>query len=285
MRIKTFRISTYLTARDAFHFARKYLEPVPPPLLHTHDFYECFWVEEGATHHWINGEKPILRAGELVFIRPGDIHGFEAAGRARCRIVNVMFRKDTAQHLLTRYRTDLRKRCFWSGAAQPETVALSGQQLDQLTTLAKELEGGARSLAKIETFLLSLMTSVLTKQDEISPQAPAWLVAACRAAQRPDVFRRGARGFVTAAGRSHEHVCRASQAHLGVSPTTYVNGKRMDHAAQMLTGSDESISAIARDCGSENISHFYRIFKAHFGVTPRVYRQRNQRDPVQPGLS
>ncbi|MEL6678756.1 MAG: AraC family transcriptional regulator [Pseudomonadota bacterium] len=285
MRIKTFRISTYLTARDAFHFARKHLEPVPPPLLHTHDFYELFWVEEGATHHWINGEKPLLRSGEIAFIRPGDIHGFEAAGRTRCRIVNVMFRKETAQHLLTRYRSDLRKRCFWSGAAQPETVALTGAQMERVRSLSKDLEGGPRSLAKIETFLLNVMTSVLTKQADVPAQAPGWLVTACHAAQRPEVFREGARGFVLAAGRSHEHVCRAAQAHLGMSPTTYVNGKRMAHAAQMLTASDESISAIALDCGIENISHFYRIFKRHFGVTPRAYRQHNQRDPVQPGLS
>ena len=56
----------------------------------------------------------------------------------------------------------------------------------------------------------------------------------------------------------------------------------MEHAARMLAGSDDSISQIALECGLENLSHFYRMFRGHYALTPRAYRRRNQVDIVQP---
>ncbi|WP_084601453.1 helix-turn-helix transcriptional regulator [Novosphingobium acidiphilum] len=104
------------------------------------------------------------------------------------------------------------------------------------------------------------------------------------AAQRPEVFRAGAAGFISAAGRSHEHVCRSLKAHFGVTPSMFVNRMRMEHAGRLLTGTDIAPADIAVDCGIDTISHFHALFRTHFGVTPRRYRLSRRRDPVQPGL-
>ena len=39
---------------------------------------------------------------------------------------------------------------------------------------------------------------------------------------------------------------------------------------------DLPIVRIAGDCGIGNLSHFYRLFNARFGVTPRRYRLGHQ---------
>ena len=56
----------------------------------------------------------------------------------------------------------------------------------------------------------------------------------------------------------------------------------MQYAAMALGSSDQSISGVALDCGIENMSHFYKLFRAHYGVTPRAYRTVHARNPVQP---
>jgi AraC family cel operon transcriptional repressor len=44
----------------------------------------------------------------------------------------------------------------------------------------------------------------------------------------------------------------------------------------------EAISDIAADCGIPNMSHFHKLFRDAHGMTPLQYRQRFQRQIVQP---
>ncbi len=282
MRRLTFRMENYVRGGEAFHFARKRLEPAPPRIVHTHDYFECFWIEEGDGVHWINGRKEPLRAGDLVFVRLSDTHGFQGKGDKRGVMVNVSFPAASAAHLVARYRDDLEGRFFWSRRPLPWSQRLDDAQMAMLNRLARELEIGPRSLAQIESFLLGLMTRVVGRPAGVAEHVPSWLGAACNAVREPVLFRQGAAGFVRAAGRSHEHVCRAAQRYLGLSPSAYVNRVRMEHAGRLLAGSDETIAAIAIDCGLENLSHFYRVFRDHYRMTPRAYRRRHQVEIVQP---
>ena len=117
---------------------------------------------------------------------------------------------------------------------------------------------------------------------DIPRAAPDWLARACTAAQTRAMFQRGASGFVAAAGRQHAHVARVCRDLLGVTPTAYVNAIRMDYAARQLTGSSDSLTEIALDCGIENLSHFHRLFKARHGMTPKAWRRRYQHSVIQP---
>ena len=42
--------------------------------LHTHTFYEMFVVAEGTALHMVNHAIQTLHRGDLVFIRPRDVH-------------------------------------------------------------------------------------------------------------------------------------------------------------------------------------------------------------------
>lgn len=278
---KIFRIDTYLSPDDAFHFVRKEV-PLDPPLLeHSHDYFELMMVEQGALHHWINGLEERLEAGALVFIRPSDRHAMQSEPAAPARILNVMFRADTAAHLAQRYGPELGRRFFWSDRALPMTLHLEGPQRERAINSMLSLDTSHRSLTRIEHFLLSVMTHVLDTATIVEERAPPWLIRACRAAREPRVFRKGAEGFVAVAGRSQEHVCRQTRRHLGLSPTQYVNRIRIQHAAMLLAGTDRDIAGIARDCGFENLSYFHRLFRHQYGSTPRGYRMRHARGALE----
>jgi AraC family cel operon transcriptional repressor len=132
-------------------------------------------------------------------------------------------------------------------------------------------------LSRIEHFLLSVTTHVLDAAEVIDDRAPAWLLAACRAVREPRVFRQGATGFLEAAGRSQEHVCRQARRYLGLSPTQYVNRIRIQHAAMLLSGTDTPLPQLAADCGFENLSYFHKLFRQQYGTTPHGYRVRHRR--------
>ncbi len=90
--------------------------------------------------------------------------------------------------------------------------------------------------------------------------------------REPGWFAQGAAGLARAAGRGPEHVARTVRARLGCTPTAYVNRIRMEHAARELRLGTRPIAEIALECGIEDLSHFYALFRAAHGRTPRRYR-------------
>lgn len=192
-----------------------------------------------------------------------------------------MFRKETADHLVDRYGDELGERFFWKTGPEPDYYFLSGPRLERAINSSVELQTARRTRARIEQFLLYMMTRVIDYSLAVPADTPRWLVTACQAAHSPEVFKQGATGFVEAAGRGHEHVCRMAKKHLGVSPTTYVNRIRMEHAAMHLGATDMSIMDVALECGIENLSHFYKLFRNSYGHTPSQYRKHHRIDPIQ----
>ena len=73
---------------------------------------------------------------------------------------------------------------------------------------------------------------------------------------------------------SSSHFMRWFRQMTGQSFIAFLNEYRLNTAAEALQTTDETVLTIASRCGFENLSYFNRIFKAHFGITPRDYRKR-----------
>ena len=54
----------------------------------------------------------------------------------------------------------------------------------------------------------------------------------------------------------------------------YLNGFRIDRAAQMMIETEHTISEISYACGVNNISNFNRVFRERIGTTPSDYRNK-----------
>lgn len=277
----TFRIDDYIAHDETFHFARKRLATRFPDEAHDHDYYEVFLIEKGRTSHWVNGVSQVLEPGQLMFLRPSDIHAFCADKKAGCQIINVMFRVETALHLSSRYQNSIGGRFFDSKNKLPELHKLGQARFARAVNVAQQLQTSGRSLARIEEFLLFLTNRVAHHTIYNQNAAPRWFAEACNAAQSPDVFRLGASGFIKLAGRSSEHVCRTCKSVTGLTPSQYINRIRIEYAAQLLRSDEVSIDDVVNDCGFENTSYFYRLFRKQLGTTPKAYRIENLRDPFQ----
>ncbi|MEO0542620.1 MAG: AraC family transcriptional regulator [Pseudomonadota bacterium] len=87
--------------------------------------------------------------------------------------------------------------------------------------------------------------------------------------------------MIEAAGRNHEHVCRTCKTVTGSTPSEYVNRIGIDDAAKLLRSTEQPIELIIENCGFENVSYFYRLFRQQLNTTPLGYRQQYMRDPFQ----
>lgn len=68
--------------------------------------------------------------------------------------------------------------------------------------------------------------------------------------------------------------CRAFKNSLGVTPIEYINNLKMNFAKKLLIETNKGIKEIAYECGYENDTYFYTLFKKLEGISPAYYRER-----------
>jgi AraC family transcriptional regulator, dual regulator of chb operon len=270
------RLSEFIRRDEAYHFARVELPITAAKNIHRHDFHEIFWIERGQGIHMINGRRRNLRAGLCVCVHANDAHSVRARPGHTLRLVNVAFPSRTWQELRRRYfrlEPD-----YFAGPLMRREMDLTRLLSTELALAAEDLGNGHRSQVKIDRFLLNLFYRVTVQS--VVPKAtnvPDWLEYACQQIRENKIFAGGVPAFARLAGRSTEHVARQVRLHLHKTPTDIVNEARLAYAASQLRNDRRAIIEIALDCGLENLSHFYNLFKLHFGCTPRRYRLRHQR--------
>jgi AraC-like DNA-binding protein len=242
---------------------------------HTHDFHELFWVEQGDAWHLVNGERRRVRSGHLVLVAASDTHGFELVDASQpFRLVNVAFPRAVWTSVIQRYaEEDLTER-------KPEAreFSMGTAERSELEMAAHEVRNGAASRRALERLLLNVLylCERLSKA-ALSPRVPLWLSKALDAVQDPKYFPNGTSALVELCGHSPEHVAREVRRWLGKTPTDVMNEARLAYASATLGETSRPVLEIALECGYENISHFYRLFRARYGTSPGQYRTRQQR--------
>ncbi len=75
-----------------------------------------------------------------MFVRPQDRHAFKADRDLGCQIINVMFRKETARHLVDRYSETIRDRYFDAKEPLPEIHDLGPVRIERAVTVSQQLK-------------------------------------------------------------------------------------------------------------------------------------------------
>ena len=74
-------------------------------------------------------------------------------------------------------------------------------------------------------------------------------------------------------GRSLSGFKRDFQAQYKMPPSQWIRERRLIRAKELLAATEMSVTDICYSLGFENVSHFSRLFKEHYGHTPSSYRK------------
>ena len=66
----------------------------------------------------------------------------------------------------------------------------------------------------------------------------------------------------------------------GLTPVAYVLQVRLNYARRMIAADNTSLTEIASKCGFQNLSHFSKVFKQQFGVSPLQFRKNMDDVPI-----
>lgn len=258
-----------------FHALRHRYAPGASSTLHCHDFAEVLWVDEGEGTHFVNGRRERLARGYLRFARARDCHELVSSAAHPIRLSNVAFSEELLDWLVREFTTEAGYR--WLQWLDGEGFLLESASLESLSLLFDRLAAGPQSRLAIDHFLVGLVGVLELSVSEVVGRdgAPAWFSRAVDAvATHPTLLRLGLPGLVRSAGGSMDHVNRTCRRYLTKTATDLVNELRLEHAARLLHASEADIVDVALQCGFDNLSHFYHLFKSHYGLPPNRFRNR-----------
>jgi len=284
MKAVKLKTKNLIDPESEIHYAyHKSLATITTP--HTHDFFEIFLITKGEAFHRINDKQEIIEEGDLVFIRPNDIHNYEKSDDKSCELINLAFPELTMLKLFEYFGEGFHSDKLLM-AEFPPKIRLSRFEKDILVNRFEKLNTLRRTnKKKIKTELRILLADIFSRYfttgDESSNEIiPSWLVKLKSEMERKVNFVLGIKKMYDLCERTPEHLSRSFKKYFNESPTDYITNLRLNYAANLLTNSDQDITNISMDCGFENLSHFYHLFKKKFDSSPKEFRLKHQKSII-----
>lgn len=256
--------------------------------FHKHNYYEAFLVIAGSATHYVNGESFAIEKGSLVLMRPDDEHCYRSPISEDYQFANFILTQELMSSIV-----DFLGPGFEAVAAHdgpfPLARTLSSSDFEIVNATLEHLmiyprtdvEGFNTTFKVAAVKVLECFHKRLDKYDDLS--LPGWLRQLLLEMNKEENYLRGLPAMYEISQYSPEHLCRIFQKHLKMSPTTFLANVRLEEAAKRLIYTDEEIIDIASDVGFDNLSYFYRRFKAWHGLSPRKYREVSRNVPAQQG--
>ncbi len=266
-----------INPNDSFHIVRRTITSNENLEYHDHDYAEIFWIKEGDGVHLLNGERIPISKGDLCMIRPADRHTFIANSNTTGLVVtNIAFYLESLQLFKERYFPDC-DTYFWTENRQPFSMKLNADELNEISGVTDYILHKPRDFMHLDLMVLHIFKVIQEAHSKSDSSMPHWLSYAIEQYSTPMNFRKGVAGFVELTDRSTDHVNKIVRMYMNRTLTEAVTQIKMTYAAHRLTMTNVPIKTICYNCGYNAIGHFYKVFKKHYGMTPKDYRQTNHK--------
>lgn len=270
---RTGRILKFEKIREKGNYIFQYLEGEKgrklSALWHTHDFFEWMIVLKGENVHNINNELYKLHKDDIFLLAPGEYHD------------SISQSDDVTAICLSVERSEFERICSAfdldvENEYQKTAPTIYGCEgiTERIYTLFDNLE--TLSSERDKRLLLSLL--IKTYMDNAKLQSvtmPLWLADALKEMNKPENMKEGVAALLRISNYSRSRLSKLVWKHLGLSLHDYVLKLRLSAAHKEIVLSTKDIEQIAEEVGYASFSHFQKIFKKQYGVTPAKLRARH----------
>ncbi len=255
--------------------------------LHSHTFYEFFLISRGKGIHRINGSSTLLSEGSFVLVRPSDTHCYDFLNQYDLELINIPFLPVHFERICRLFDCSP---SFWERPALCPQVELAGNQLAETRSRLLQI-GQMESGVRRRQYLLSVLPSFLYpflavwEQNPSDGSAlhqgkpfPAWLSDLLSRMEIRENYVEGLPRMIALSHMSQEYLTRSFRKWLHMSPTEFINARRMELAASLLLEAELSVLEVCQECGFRNLSYFYRIFREQYGCAPGKFGKKEETD-------
>ena len=251
--------------------------------VHSHNYYEIFYMTSGKIIHCLNSVENELNTGSLILLRPNDVHYFirkkeHLNAVHRDILVDTSLMQQLCQIIPSAWQIINEDHAALHITLPPTHISAFEKKFNKFSaTTAYPLK---KSIA-IE-ILSGLLTDFLTAFYEGGGENR--LKGCSKALQeilelfnQTDAYKTKVSERIAMLGYSQAYICRLFKKEMGQTLTEYVNGLKMQRAAFCLENTKMTVVEICDEIGIASTSYFNRIFQKAYAVTPTENRVQHAR--------
>lgn len=257
-----------LIGHDFDYFYSKY---------HSHKCYEFLMVVRGKSLNVINGDVQILERKSLTAIRPNDVHCIKKIEtvKERYEFFNI---PAPIEYINEQYRHCAPLREIIEDGALPTCIILSNTEMGVLTEKALRLEKIKSSIERNYLYfcLVKELCSCMLRYDEIkNEKMPMWFSKIVVDLDDIPIGELSYELLFEEAKVSKTLLWKMFKKYYNVTPTEYINDKRITSAYNLVVNTKKSLLDIAYEVGFGSYSHFHREFVRRYSVSPKSLRMHD----------
>ncbi|WP_256757771.1 AraC family transcriptional regulator [Cohnella sp. WQ 127256] len=235
---------------------------------HFHDYYVIGFIEEGQRHLVCKGEEYVINPGDLLLFNPYDTHSCEQIdGKTldyRCINVKPEIMKKAVLEVTGHESLPSFKQC----------VLFQSELVSDLQELHLQISQDESEFKKEELFLTLLEELIQSHSDlTILPMASETsheIRTVCNYLEDNYTTTITLNDLSALTGWSKYHLLRTFTRKMGISPNSYLETIRVNHAKELLEQGITPIE-VAFLTGFSDQSHLTKFFKRLVGLTPKQY--------------
>ena len=265
-----FVMDKYMTdERQYAYYSYRLNEPVE---YHWHNYFEITYIRSGSATHLLNDSMQSLKAGDLIFMRPNDVHMFYNDTNVSVMIFSFMPSFPDADIVKTVLNNA--KSCVVS---LNET---SIRRIDgYLQTMGELYDGGTDSNERYLRCLLSALCLEIHKSIRYEgPDIPDYTKGNDRIREILAYIDRHYMDELTLEsiaeqfGITPNYFSEFFKKYVNTTFSKYLTYVRMRRAISLMSLEKLSMEEIASEVGFRSESYFAQAFKLLTGTSPKVYQ-------------
>lgn len=261
-------------------------------IAHKHLFIEIVYVISGTARHAVGNREYRVSKGDLCIINYDTPHAFFGLDDADTpfNAYDLMFTPDffdSALMLEGSFESIGSSFLFYSlfpeeQPFQPD-LHVTGQTYDELGELFRKIHSEYRAQKQgyidiIRAYVIALIVKIFRKMNKTESM---------RISQRQKEMVQSAMEYLRDHYQTHittetlasrvflnkDYFGKLFRDVTGMPVSMHLQQIRIEEACRLLRETGQTISAVAVQCGFDDIKNFYTLFKRQMGVTPGAYRR------------
>ncbi|MFJ4974248.1 helix-turn-helix domain-containing protein [Streptomyces coeruleorubidus] len=248
----------------------------PLERVHRIDFHVVLLFGEGPVRHMVDFTEYEAAAGDLLWIRPGQVHRFSRTSEYRGTVLTMQpgFLPRATVEATGLYRYDL------PPLLRPDAAQLAGLR-NALGQLRREYEDTATLPLSLHTavlrhsltaFLLRLAHLAASTAESVRQQSDSTFTLFRDAVEKDFATNHSVSAYADALGYSRRTLVRAVRAATGDTPKAFIDKRVVLEAKRLLAHTDLPIGRVGAAVGFPDAANFSKFFHQHTDQTPAAFR-------------